>query len=131
MPQTLIKLRPPRTDHGRRDDRFAQLSYRESTPFFNSPSAVLCHRVRSLYRLTFKNGEPWFIVDYWCENNARPKAWQVDDALVFDPGDRLLCKRCEARAVAAGEKTASELAGRHVCIGICVPVNVCQQHGNA
>lgn len=127
----LVTLQKPRDNHAARDARFEQRNYKRSAPFFENPRGVLIHRVRSLFRLTFlpsEHREPWHIVEYWCENSARPRDSEVDDGLLFDPGDKLVCARCEANAVAKGQKTSSELAGRHVCIGVCRPVNVCPQH---
>lgn len=126
--QALVGLQSPRHDHQGRDERFRQTSYGQSAPFFENPRGVLIHRVRALYRLTFlpsEHREPWHIVEYWCENSARPKESEVDDGLLFDPGVKLICARCEALAVAKGERTSSELVGRHVCTGVCRPVNTC------
>jgi hypothetical protein len=125
---SLVALQRPRSQHGERDGRFKQLNYKKAAPFFANPRGVLIHRVRALYRLAF-NGREWWIVDYWCENGGRSD--DVDSDLLFDPGDKLICTRCEANAVAKGQKSSSELAGRHVCTGVCRPVNTCPQHGEA
>lgn len=118
----LVKLQEPRSDHQAGDERFQQTDYAFAAPFFENPRGVLIHRVRSLFQLTF-HGRSWFIVEYWCENSARPEV--VDSGLLFDPGVKLICRRCEALAVSKGQKTSSELAGRHVCTGMCIPVNTC------
>jgi hypothetical protein len=123
MTEKRVPLLPPKRDGIERDDRFRRVIYQESAPFFENPQGVLIHRVKSLYLLEFNGGRQWYIVDYWCGNNARPR--EVDDGLLFDPGNKLICARCEAMAVAKGLKTSSELAGRHVCSGVCVPVNTC------
>ena len=123
MPEHLVELLPPKSNHERRDGLFKQFNFNQSAPFFENPQGMLIHRVRSLYRLTYKDERTWFIVDYWCANGARPE--EVDDGLLFDPGDKLVCARCEAVAVARGLKSSSELAGRHVCTGVCRPVNTC------
>lgn len=78
--------------------------------------------------LTESSREPWWIVEYWCENSCN--AGDPDDGLLFDPGEKLICARCEALAVQKKQPTSSELAGRHVCIGVCRPVNVCPQHAS-
>ena len=126
----LIDCRPPRRQHDLRDERFTQTNYEQSAPFFINPRGVLAHRVRSLVVLTATYySHPWTIVEYWCENSGRTGC--DDDGLEFDPGDRFVCKRCEELAVAHGELTSSELAGRHVCVGVCRPVNVCPEHGES
>lgn len=125
---SLIALRKPRSDHATRDCRFEQINYEKSAPFFENPAGVLIHRVKALYSLRWKDRDkdPWWIVDYWCCNTGRSES--IDDGLLFDPGKKLVCARCEALAVAAGEKTSSQIARRHVCIGECRPVNVCPRH---
>lgn len=119
----LIKLHKPRRDH-RDDERIQQIDYEESVPFFLNQRGVLVHRVKSLYQLTATwQEEPWWIVDYWCENFGRTD--KNDLGMLEDPGDRLICTRCEANAIAHGLPTSSELVGRHICTGTMRPVNTC------
>ena len=126
MPAKLIALRGPRKPRikPRRDPRYTETPYGYAAPFFENPRGVLIHRVRALVELrcTYRK-EPWWIVEYWCENSGSTN--EADDGLLFDPGEKLVCARCEGLAVAAGEKTSSELAGRHVCVGKVRPVNLC------
>lgn len=122
MSKKLIELKMPKCDHSARDSRYGQLNYTHSAPFFENPRGILIHRVRALYRLSFGDRD-WWIIDYWCENTAHSKA--VDPGLVFDPGKKLICTRCEANAIAHEEKSSSELAGRHVCTGSIRVVNNC------
>ena len=123
----LVKLQKPR--HDNRDDRFDQENYSEAAPFFINPRGVLAHRVRAVFQLSCDYLErPWWIVEYWCENSGRTNS--NDDGLEFDTLGRLLCTRCEANAVANGEKCSSEVVGAHVCTGKVVPVNVCPIHGS-
>lgn len=119
----MIYTQKPKHNHDR-DARYEQFNYDVSAPFFNNPRGKLCHRVHSLYRLScnFRSG-PWWIVEYWCENYGSTR--NENAGLKFDPGERLICTRCEANATAKGEKTSSELAGRHVCTGVVRPVNTC------
>lgn len=126
---TLVELQRPRHDHSIRDGRFQQHNYKRSAPFFENHRGVLIHRVRALFKLTASyKSDPWWIVEYWCENYGRTDF--DDGGLLFDPGDKFVCARCEALAVSKRQKTSSELAGRHVCIGVCRPVNVCPQHAS-
>lgn len=119
----MVTLRTSRRDF-EKDERITQTNYVQGAPFFDNPRGVLIHRVKALFRLeaTFRDW-PWLVVEYWCENSGRTD--MTDEGLVFDPGDKLICARCEANAVAHGETTSSELAGRHVCTGVCRPVNTC------
>lgn len=120
-----VKLRNPKDRSLFRDERFGVLVYKEAAPFFNNPRGVLIHRVRSLYQFTF-HGRSWHIVDYWCENGGRSEF--IDDDLLFDPGEKLICARCELKAIENKEPSSAQLTGRHVCIGVCRPVNVCPIH---
>ena len=131
MSHKLVALRPPRHNHQRRDGRYEQLDYSQAAPFFINPNGVLVHRVRALYRLSVVGSErePWYIVDYWCGNVGRSD--DVDEDLAFDPGKLLVCARCETLAVSRGEATSSKLAGRHVCVGVCRPMNLCLLHGES
>lgn len=124
MVENLVNLRMSRNGHGDRDDRFKTFNYTRSAPFFENPRGVLIHRIRALFRLEASySSEPWLIVEYWCGNHGRSD--MLDSGILFDPGAKLICARCEALAVAQGESTCSELAGRHACTGVCVPVNTC------
>ena len=40
-------------------------------------------------------------------------------------------ERAESEASARGEATSSKLAGRHVCVGVCRPMNLCLLHGES
>ena len=124
---SLVKLTLPRCDHARRDERYTQTNYSYSAPFFKNPNGVLIHRIKALYKLEREGrAEPWWIIDYWCGNVGR--SYDGETELLFTPGSELVCARCEAIAVGRGEKTSSKLVGRHVCVGVCRPVNVCSQH---
>ncbi len=126
MAKKMVALKLPRYQHDKRDSRYQQLNYSQAAPFFANPNGVLVHRVRALYRLTVSESRSWWIIDYWCGNGGRSDA--IDDELLFDPGKKLICARCEALATTAGEPMSSKLAGRHVCTGVCRPVNTCCTH---
>lgn len=120
--EMLVNLRKPKFNHDR-DERFTQLNYSESEPFFNNPRGVLSHRVRAVFKLDCTHYKmPRLIFEYWCESSG--SAHDETD-LVSDPGHRLVCVRCEANAIAKGEKTSSDLVGHHICTGVCRPVNTC------
>ena len=78
-------------------------------PFAVNTRGILIHRVRTGDIHQRDGVATHFSVNYWCGNSC------CDPELTDNPPmNRLLCVFCEARAVAAGEKPADELAGRHV-----------------
>lgn len=118
-----VQLRDPKHRHDK-DERIKQDDYDQSLPFFVGERNVLAHRVKSLYLLSPSwANEPWFIVEYWCESSGR--TYDIETAIFADPGDRILCARCEAAAVAHGEKAADKLCGRHVHIGGLRAIQFC------
>ena len=92
------------------------LYWLRSLPFVANPRGLLTHRVRYAKTFRRRNGaRSHDSISYWCGNNCNNPP--QDACFAVPPESRLLCQMCEARAVAAGEKTADELAGRHVHIG--------------
>lgn len=90
------------------------LPWKKSLPFFFNRRGLLIHRVKAVHA-HFKNGTySHSSVEYWCSNRGQEKYGQFFDQ---PPTDRLVCAVCEAKAVAHGKSSSSELAGRHVCIG--------------
>lgn len=124
-PGELVKLRPTRRDY-ERNSQLKQTNYAEAAPFFANPRGVLAHRVRSITKLDF--GERYhYVVEYYCLGTSCHERL-LDEGLVHDPGKRLVCAHCERIALEHELPSSSDLAGRHVCTGICRPVNVCPQH---
>ena len=124
--QKLVKLRPTNRDYDRGGGRVKQTNYKKAVPFFANPRGVLAHRVRSITKLDF--GERWhYVVQYYCGGISCHDRL-IDEGLVEDPGKRLVCAQCERIAMEQGQPSSSDLAGRHVCIGVCRPVNVCPDH---
>lgn len=120
----LVSLKPPRVRLDRNDKRVHQKDYAESQPFFLNPRGVLAHRVRSVCRfIATYSKEPSWIIDYWCENSGRTD--KTGEGLASSPGSKLVCARCEERAVRNGEKSSSEIVGTHVCVGAARAVSVC------
>lgn len=107
----LIDLRPKWPAHHRETVRYRK----RGRPFFWNHRGLLIHRVRAICEHLDGNGNVTHsTIDYWCGNVGRECRGQYFEK---PPTDRLLCVHCEQRAAAAGEPTASDLAGRHVCIG--------------
>lgn len=96
----------------RRRDRDT-LHWKRSVPFVLNPRGILIHRVcRISTHYTHRGCHVSY--GYWCGNGTTARFCEL---FSDPPENRLLCVRCEAAAVAAGQPTADELAGRHVCIG--------------
>lgn len=120
-----VKLRPTKRDYERNEARLKQTNFTQAAPFFSNPRGVLSHRVRTITKLDF--GDRWhYVVEYWCQGSTCHR--DVDEGLVFDPGKRLVCEHCERKALERKLPSSSALAGRHVCTGVCRPINTCPQH---
>ena len=114
----LEKPRPTRADFWLNNHpNFAPpLYWLKSLPFVANPRGRLTHRVRYAKTNRRRNGSRSHdTVSYWCGNGCHSPPLEAFYAV--PPETRLLCHICEAKAVAAGEKTADELAGRHVHVG--------------
>ena len=125
---SLIDLKANRRHKLDRDKRFKLTPYYQSAPFYFGPTSKLVHRVKTMTKLK----TPWerlprFLVEYWCLGHAyNATELVVDDCLFFVPPEgALVCHRCELNAVQAGLPTSDELAGTHVCLGTCKPINIC------
>lgn len=100
--------------------------WRDCQPFILNDRAVLIHRPRSVTAHSCL-GKSWIAVHNWCGNSfTGSKKFTFLDA---PPAGRLVCERCESMAVQAGEKSSSELAGHHVCVGKVKAYNSCPLHG--
>jgi len=95
-------------------------------PFVFNPQARLIHRCRSIVTHTGPVNPGRLIIDYWC---GGCHYHGHDDDLHFDFPDvsRILCARCEAIAVVAGEKSADEICGKHIHVGGIVVEQYCCQ----
>ena len=108
-------------------DTFSQVQWVKAPPFIVPIRGHLIHRVRSAKSHLTRGNRTHDSVRYWCGNggccNGRDG---VRREFVEDPPtDRLLCEFCEAKAVAAGESSADQLAGRHVHKGRMKPKKTC------
>lgn len=96
--------------------------WESALPFVENNRAKLIHRPRSVTRYTIHK-YPHLGVGYWCGLHA-----SGDGKFTFlsaPAKDALLCARCEKKAVEAGLPSADALTGRHVHLGVCVPVKTC------
>lgn len=124
-----IKLKKPRDISRMSHSSHETCAWEKSWPFVANPRGVLVHRVRSILQFTWTNepfkGDQHCHADYWCENGCNFHPDDHEIVLVRDPGDRILCARCEGMAIANGQKSAEELAGHHVHIGGIRAVRFC------
>lgn len=88
-------------------------------PFVVNPRGKLIHRVKHAHPCKRRGG---VLTHYWCGNTTFSGPVHLHED---PPKDRLLCVYCEMKAVAAGEKTAKQLTGRHVHVGRMVPKRTC------
>ena len=101
----------------------------ECAPFVDNSRANLIHRPRSLQifdsliRLT---GKTHLSVDYWCGNSANGRTKFT--FLEYPPHDKIVCERCEAKAIEAGEPSTDSLVGYHVHKGRVYPKRTCCLH---
>jgi hypothetical protein len=93
-------------------------------PFVENSNGVLIHRPRKV--TTWKISERWkahISVMGWCGATATgAKRFTFLDA---PEADRIVCAKCEEKAVEAGLLPSSQLAGRHVHTGGVVAVKYC------
>lgn len=96
---------------------------REAGPFVHNRAGLLIHRPKSavLYNL---HKRPHYAVMYYCGNGVTDSGGKLS-FMATPPADQLLCEVCESRAVMAGLPSASELAGRHVCVGRLKVIKTC------
>ena len=97
-------------------------------PFAKASRGVLVHRVRSITVYAI-HASPHAAFHYWCNMTG---SYSYDGSstspvtMMAEPeGGQLVCHRCEAMAVAAGEKPSDELVGRHVHKGRVRPQQTC------
>ena len=104
----------------RTDGRFRCVFWEKTLPFLLNPRGHLVHRVQ-FATSTFSEPGVWDhdTAHYWCKNIARGQF------LAVPPEGRLLCAHCERIAVANGQPTADEIAGRHVHIGTLKAHRLC------
>lgn len=91
-------------------------------PFNVNPRGKLIHRVRQGASHYLHGRYQHDSIHYWCEGQVCSSGMDLTDN---PPENRLLCVGCEKKAVAAGEKPADKLAGRHVHLGVLKPHRIC------
>lgn len=98
--------------------------WREVEPFVENTRAVLIHRPRyvSIYKISEKY-HAHLAVEAWCGTSFTGlKKFTFLDRI---PDGKLLCRRCEVAAFAAGQPTASSIVGGHVHLGKVVAQQAC------
>ena len=106
------------------DPRYGVVSWTSALPFFDNPRAVLIHRPRSVSTYSCAWRGAWLAVHCWCGNGMTSNTERF--AFLPDvPDGRIVCARCEDKAVEAGLPTSDQLAGRHIHKGGVVAVREC------
>ena len=98
--------------------------YDEALPWCLNQRGVLLHRPKEIYVVIAPSGERRHeVVNFYCENCT----CDTGNVIYIDEPNAgmVVCRRCEAAAIAAGLKSSSEIAGRHVHIGGVKPVADC------
>lgn len=94
------------------------------SPYVENSRAVLVHRPR--YVTTHKIGErykPHLAIEFWCGTSSTgTKKFTFLDA---PPDGRLLCARCEAKAIEHGQPSSEQLTGKHAHLGGMVAIQIC------
>ena len=92
-------------------------------PFVENSRAMLIHRPRTVTTHVSKKYGQHIYMGLWCGAgfSGRKKFTFLD----APPDGKLLCSRCEEKAVAAGLPSAHQLTGKHVHVGKCVAVQTC------
>lgn len=111
-----IRCRPYEKD--KRDSDYKH--WRSAPPFSMNLFGHLVHRVRHV--ITHRAGHS--SIQYWCHNSAfLDRSEFTDDP----PREKMLCARCEAAAVEAGEAAADEILERHIHLGEMRPHRLCHR----
>ena len=103
------------------------LPWKTCEPFLENSRAVLIHRPRSIMTIQISERfSPHIAIDCWCGNTMT--GTKKFTFLAVPEPHKIVCARCEDKAVVAGLPTSSTLAGRHVHTGGVVPYRSCCTH---
>ena len=91
-------------------------------PFVENSRGVLIHRPRVVTTYNIHR-DAHIAVNYWC-GNGTTGGKNISFLTKPTPG-KLLCRHCEAKAVAARLPTTDSLVGAHVHLGIVVAQQTC------
>lgn len=117
-----VELRQMKETPGYAGSPHRSVNWRMGLPFVMSRSGILVHRLKAARSHIFEGKYSHDSADYWCGNGGCSRLHFAEP-----PADRLVCALCEAKAIAAGEKSSDELLGRHVHIGTTRAVRSCCQ----
>jgi hypothetical protein len=107
----------------------AEVHWERSKPFVLNPRGLLVHRVQSVTEFKRDGQTTHISVHYWCGNLCNIDPNLIRESLHSNPPKgRLLCEFCEFRAVGKRQKSADQLAGRHIHRGRLRVFQTCCQH---
>lgn len=101
-----------------------EVVWTKSLPFACNVRGILAHRIRSVTTHLFEDRRHHHI-DYLCGNGCNVDFDRTTETIVDDPGERLLCDRCEAVAAILKLPSSDTLAGRHCHRGKLVAEQTC------
>ena len=116
-----VKLKPAaQPERGYKPDH-----YDEAPPWCFNSRGVLLHRPREVFQMYKPDGSllRHEIVHFYCENGT----CDTGNVIYIDEPNAgmIVCQRCEAAAIAAGLRSSSAIAGRHVHVGGVKAVAFC------
>jgi hypothetical protein len=115
-----LQIKPERRITPWNPVRCDTVQWSKGLPFAWSLRGRLVHRVRRAGSILYRGEWHHDYAHCWCSMSMCEPVFGD-----MPPVERLLCAICEGKAIAAGEKPASELAGRHVCIGTLKVQRMC------
>lgn len=107
-----------------------RIEWNRSVPFAKSTRGVLLHRVKSGETFLRDGVRTHDHVGFWCGNGANHGQGSKVEFYESPPDEYLVCERCEESCKRHGEKSASELAGRHIHVGRIVAKRACCEVSN-
>lgn len=116
----LLKLDKPRDVH----PNARGVPLKSCKPFFENSRAVLIHRPRRVTMHKINERYPSHLsVENWCGNTHNGR--RTFTFLDAPPSGKIVCARCEEKAVEHGLPPSSEIAGHHIHTGGVIAVRHC------
>lgn len=125
MPKIPIKPHPKDKKANGQPEKSRHISWTKCLPFACNVRGVLAHRVKHVTSLLWDGELSHHHVTYLCMNGANINKETCLETFCNDPGERLLCQRCEDMAAALKLPSSDTIAGRHCHRGKLVAEQTC------